>query len=44
MTTEVEAILLYGLGAYVVIGKHDVAVVIAEQWAVLLQFKKPLHA
>jgi len=44
MTTEVAALLLYGLGAYVVIGSMIIAVVIGGTMAVLLQFKKPLHA
>jgi uncharacterized membrane protein (DUF4010 family) len=44
MTTEVAALLLYGLGAYVVIGSMIVAVVVGGAMAVLLQFKKPLHA
>ena len=44
MTTEVAALLLYGLGAYVVVGSMVVAVVVGEAMAVLLQFKKPLHA
>ncbi|MGZ5021529.1 MAG: MgtC/SapB family protein [Chthoniobacterales bacterium] len=43
MTTEVAALLLYGLGAYVVIGSMIVAVVVGGAMAVLLQFKKPLH-
>jgi uncharacterized membrane protein (DUF4010 family) len=44
MTTEVAALLLYGLGAYVVIGSMVVAVVVGGAMAALLQFKKPLHA
>jgi uncharacterized membrane protein (DUF4010 family) len=44
MTTEVAALLLYGLGAYVVIGSMVVTVVVGGAMAVLLQFKKPLHA
>jgi uncharacterized membrane protein (DUF4010 family) len=44
MTTEVAALLLYALGAYVVIGSMIVAVVVGGAMAVLLQFKKPLHA
>jgi uncharacterized membrane protein (DUF4010 family) len=44
MTTEVAALLLYGLGAYVVIGSMIVAVVVGGAMAVLLHFKKPLHA
>jgi uncharacterized membrane protein (DUF4010 family) len=44
MTTEVAALLLYGLGAYLVVGSMIVAVVVGGAMAVLLQFKKPLHA
>jgi len=44
MTTEVAALLLYGLGAYLVVGSMVVAVVVGGAMAVLLQFKKPLHA
>ena len=44
MTTEVAALLLYGLSAYVVIGNMIVAVVVGAAMAVLLQFKRPLHA
>lgn len=43
MTTEVAALLLYGLGAYVVVGNMITAVVVGGAMAVLLQFKKPLH-
>jgi hypothetical protein len=44
MTTEVAALLLYGLGAYLVVGSMVVAVVVGGAMAVLLQLKKPLHA
>ena len=43
MTTEVAALLLYGLGAYVVVGNMVIAVVVGGAMAVLLHFKKPLH-
>ena len=43
MTTEVAALLLYGLGAYVVVGNLVIAVVVGGAMAVLLHFKKPLH-
>jgi uncharacterized membrane protein (DUF4010 family) len=43
MTTEVAALLLYGLGAYIVAGNMVVAVVVGGATAVLLYFKKPLH-
>ena len=44
MTTEVAALLLYGLGAYVVVGNMVITVVVGAAMAVLLHFKKPLHA
>jgi uncharacterized membrane protein (DUF4010 family) len=43
MTTEIAALLLYGLGAYIVVGNMVVAVVVGGATAVLLHFKKPLH-
>jgi uncharacterized membrane protein (DUF4010 family) len=43
MTTEVAALLLYGLGAYVVVGNMAIAVVVGGAVAALLHFKKPLH-
>jgi uncharacterized membrane protein (DUF4010 family) len=43
MTTEVAAMLLYCLGAYVVVGSMMVAVVAGGAIAVLLHFKKLLH-
>src|SRR4029450_6578247 len=44
MTTEVAALLLYGLGAYLVVGSMIVAVVVGGPMAALLQFKNPLPA
>ena len=44
MTTEVAALLLYALGAYVVVGNMAITVVVGGAMAVLLHFKKPLHA
>ena len=43
MTTEVAALLLYALGAYMVVGNMVLALVVGGAMAVLLQFKKPLH-
>jgi len=43
MTTEVAALLLYALGAYVAVGNMVIAVVVGGAIAVLLHFKKPLH-
>ena len=43
MTTEVAALLLYGVGALIVIGYLAAAVVIAGAMALLLHSKKPLH-
>ncbi len=43
-TSEVAALLLYGIGAYLVVGELAVAVALGGVVAVLLQFKVPLHA
>jgi uncharacterized membrane protein (DUF4010 family) len=43
MTTEVGALLLYVLGAYLVVGPMAVAVVIAGAMALLLHLKGPMH-
>jgi uncharacterized membrane protein (DUF4010 family) len=43
MTTEVAALLLYVVGALIVIGYLTAAVVIAGAMAVLLHSKRPLH-
>ncbi len=43
-TSEVAALLLYGIGAYLVTGEPAVAVALGGVIAVLLQFKSPLHA
>jgi uncharacterized membrane protein (DUF4010 family) len=42
-TTEVAALLLYGVGALIVIGYLTAALVIAGAMALLLHSKKPLH-
>lgn len=43
-TTEVAALLLYGIGAYVVFGALAVAVALGGAIAVLLHYKDMLHA
>jgi uncharacterized membrane protein (DUF4010 family) len=44
LTTEVAALLMYGVGAYLVLGEASVAVLVGGIVAVLLQFKQPMHA
>ncbi len=43
ITTEAAGLLMYGVGAYLVIGPTSVAVAIAGGLAVLLSWKEPLH-
>lgn len=43
MTTEIAALLLFGLGAYLVIGDMATAVVLGGAMALLLHWKKPMH-
>lgn len=43
-TSEVAALLLYGIGAYLVVGEPAVAVALGGAVAVLLHLKDPLHA
>lgn len=43
-TSEIAALLLFGVGAYVVMGELAVAVALGGVIAVLLHFKDPLHA
>lgn len=43
-TSEVAALLLYGIGAYVVVGDLAVVVALGGVIAVLLHYKDPLHA
>ena len=43
LTTEVAALLMYGVGAYVVVGPTSVAVAVGGGVALLLHFKAPLH-
>ncbi len=42
-TTEVAALLMYGIGAWVVVGSMAAAVVLGGVVAVLLQLREPLH-
>jgi uncharacterized membrane protein (DUF4010 family) len=44
LTTEMAMLLMYGVGAYLVIGQPAVAIVVGGGTAVLLQLKKPMHA
>ena len=43
MTTEAALLLMYGLGAYVMLGDRAIAVVLGGTIAVLLHFKAELH-
>jgi len=43
-TTEIAALLMYGIGAYLVSGEAAVAVALGGAMAVLLHLKDPLHA
>ena len=43
LTTEIAALLLFGVGACVVIGQMAVAVALGGVIALLLQLKKPMH-
>ena len=43
MTTEVAILLMYAVGAYLVVGERVVAVAVGATVAVLLQFKPELH-
>jgi uncharacterized membrane protein (DUF4010 family) len=43
LTTEAALMLMYGVGAYLVVGPASVAVAIAGGLAVLLSWKEPLH-
>lgn len=44
MTTEIAALLLFGLGAYLVVGSMATAVVLGGAMALLLHLKKPMHS
>jgi uncharacterized membrane protein (DUF4010 family) len=43
LTTEIAALLMYGVGAYVVVGHTAVAVALGGGVALLLYFKGPMH-
>jgi len=43
LTTEMAGLLMFGVGAFLVVGSMSVAVVCGGAVAVLLQWKKPLH-
>lgn len=43
LTTEASVLLLYAVGAYLVLGNTTVAVAVGATAAVLLQLKEPLH-
>ena len=43
VTTEMAAMLMFGVGAYAVIGQILVALAVGGGVAVLLQFKRPMH-
>lgn len=44
LTTEVAALVMYAVGAYVVIGHVEVAIALGGGVALLLHFKAPMHA
>lgn len=44
ITTEVAALLMFGIGAYTMIGNLGVALCIGASASLLLHFKKPMHA
>lgn len=43
LTTEVALLLMYAVGAYLILGEREVAIAIGGGLAVLLQFKGSLH-
>jgi uncharacterized membrane protein (DUF4010 family) len=43
LTTEMAALLMFGVGAYLVVGPLPAAVAVGGLVAVLLQLKKPMH-
>src|SRR5499426_1334578 len=43
LTTEIAMLLMYGVGAYVVVGPETIAIAIGAGAAVLLQYKGQLH-
>lgn len=44
LTTEVAALIMYAVGAYLVLGDAAVAVLVGGIVAVLLQWKQPMHS
>jgi uncharacterized membrane protein (DUF4010 family) len=44
VTTEMAALLMYGVGAYLVVGHAAVAIAIGGGVALLLHWKAPMHA
>jgi len=44
LTTEIAALVMYAVGAYLVIGSASVAVLVGGIVAVLLQLKEPMHS
>ena len=44
ITTEVTAVLIFALGAYIAAGYMGAAVVVGGAVALVLQYKKPMHA
>ena len=44
LTTEVAVLLMYGVGAYLVVGANSVAIAVGGGVALLLHFKEPMHA
>lgn len=43
ITGEVAMLLMFGLGAYIMLGRNTIAIAIGGGTAVLLYFKEPLH-
>jgi uncharacterized membrane protein (DUF4010 family) len=43
MTTEVAVLLMYAIGAYLVVGHVEVAVAVSGAVVLLLHFKQPMH-
>lgn len=44
LTTEIAALLMYGIGAYLIVGHTEVAIVLGGVTSLLLHWKAPLHA
>lgn len=44
LTTEVSALVMYAVGAYLVVGHATVAIAIGGATALLLHWKRPMHA